>query len=73
MNEIYVKKEDLGWFGKNFKKDFISIEEIICEAEEIVGENEELKEQLERQEQDIRENYKPISPYEFYGVNEHDF
>jgi hypothetical protein len=72
MNEIYVRKEDLGWFGKYFKKDFISIEEIICEAEDIVGENEELKDKIDTLESQLEES-KPISPYDYYGVSEHDF
>lgn len=72
MNEIYVKKEDLGWFGDYFKKDLISMEEIICKAEDIVGENEELKNEIEHLENDIENNYKPISPYENM-VSEHDF
>ena len=34
---------------------------------------DELQEQIDDMEQDIRENYRPISKYEFYGVNEREF
>ena len=32
-----------------------------------------LKDELEQNEEEIREFYKPISLHEFYGVNESDF
>ena len=34
---------------------------------------EQLEDQKEHYEEEIRECYKPISPYEFYGVSENDF
>lgn len=34
---------------------------------------EELEEQKEYYENQIKDYYKPISPYEFYGINERDF
>lgn len=43
----------------------------LCDEIELI--NEELEEEKNKYEEDIRENYKPISPYEFYGVSEHDF
>jgi len=32
-----------------------------------------LQERYDDLEQDIQENYKPISKYDFYGVSESDF
>ena len=45
--------------------------------DELCSEIDRLKELIddmkEKHEEEIREFYKPISPYEFYGVNERDF
>ena len=41
--------------------------------EDMFCEIDSLEEKIEDMEQDIRDNYKPISPYEMYGVNERDF
>ena len=34
---------------------------------------EKIEDMEERHQREIEENYKPISPYEFYGVSEDDF
>ena len=47
--------------------------EIISEAEELKDELDVLQEKYDDLEQDLRENYKLISKYEFYGVSESDF
>lgn len=80
MNEIYIKKDDLKTspatyelFNKLFKKDIISIEEIIVELEEAYGEIDELQEKLQDLEESINDYYKPKSPYEIYGVSEDSF
>lgn len=39
----------------------------------LCDEIERLRDELEDKEQEMKEFYKPISPYEFYGVNEGDF
>lgn len=74
MSDIYLKKEDIDeWVGKFFTKDLISIDDLIVCIEDLDSEVETLKEHIEELENDIRENYKPISPYDYYGVNEDDF
>lgn len=53
---------------------FIYIDYVYEIIDNLCSEVDRLKEQIEdieeKHERDIRENYKPISPYEFYGVNE---
>ena len=52
-------------------EDVFSIIDDLCT--EIDRLQEELDDQKEHYEELIRECYKPISSYEFYGVNENDF
>lgn len=58
-------------------KGFIDSDNLTQMIDDLCMELDRLQEQLEEQkdyyELQIRECYKPISPYEFYGVNEHDF
>jgi len=58
-------------------KGFIDDDNVSQMIDDLCMEIDRLQEQLEEQknyyEEQIRECYKPISPYEFYGVNEHDF
>lgn len=54
-------------------KDIISVEDLVVIIEELLSECESLEEELDSMEQNIRDNYKPISPYEMYGVSERDF
>lgn len=82
MNNIYLRKEDIADFDCmssitidkiGIQKDLISVEELLGIMEDLYFEKERLEEKIEELEQDIKENYKPISPYELYGVNERDF
>lgn len=52
-------------------EDYYEIIDNLCS--EIDRLEEQLNDQKEYYEEQIREHYKPISPYEFYGVNENDF
>lgn len=58
-------------------KGFINEDDVIQMIDDLCSEIDSLKEQLEEQEEhyeNLIENcYKPISPYEMYGVSEHDF
>lgn len=47
--------------------------DIMSEAENLKSELDALQKKYDDLEQDIQENYKPISKYEFHGVNERDF
>ena len=52
---------------------YIEPETIEAMFEDLFCEIDSLEEKIEDMEQDIRDNYKPISPYEMYGVSERDF
>ena len=59
---------------KNYTEhDIISVMDLVCIIEDLLGECESLEEKIEDMEDNIRDNYKPISPYEMYGVSERDF
>ena len=82
MNNVYIKRKDLLDFDcireetlerMGIKKDILSIEDLLVVLEELYADKERLEEKIEDLENDIRDNYKPISPYEMYGVSERDF
>jgi len=52
---------------------YLENETIIAMIEDLFCEIDSLEEKIEDMEQDIRDNYKPISPYEMYGMSERDF
>ena len=55
----------------------IDNDNVIQMIDELCSELDRLKEELEEQKDYydnlIEDYYKPISPYEYYGVSEHDF
>jgi hypothetical protein len=82
MNNVYIKRKDLLDFDcireetlerMGINKDILSIEDLLVVLEELYADKERLEEELEDLKQDVRDNYKPISPYEMYGVSERDF
>lgn len=79
---IYIKRQDLLDFDcireetlerMGIKKDILSIEDLLVVLEELYADRERLQEELDHEIQDKQDNYKPISPYEMYGVSERDF
>ena len=56
-----------GWLNE----DELYIIDELCTIIDVL--HEKIEDMEERHEEEIRENYRPISKYEFYGVNEHDF
>lgn len=74
MNELYIKVEDLGYIGKYFKgKDIITVDRLIAQIEDLDAELEAVKEEYEDLQEQLRDNYRPISEYTMYGLNERDF
>lgn len=67
---VYVKKDELGWIGKVFDKDLISIDDLISKIEDLQSDVEHLKEEIEDINQDIEDNYRPIDKATQYGVSE---
>ena len=65
MVETFIRREDLNkWVAKYFDRDLISIDELLSVIEDLDDENESLKDQINNLEEDIRENYRPISHLE---------
>lgn len=63
-----IKDDEMtGWIDE----DELVIIDDLCSIIDIL--KEKIEDMEERHEEEIREFYKPISKYEFYGVNEHDF
>lgn len=62
MKNVYIDAEESRWLGDYFKKDLVTIDEIISTCEDLIIANKELEEQLEDLKQDLHDNYVPISP-----------
>lgn len=80
--EVYIKRKDLLDFDCitektlekiGINKDIISVEELLGVIEDLYFEKEHLEEELEDFKRQAEDNYKPISPYEMYGISERDF
>lgn len=72
MEEVYVNVKNTS-LEELFDKDLVSVAELFSLAEDLKCEVEELQEKLEAEEQIKEDFYKPKSPYEVYGISEHDF
>lgn len=76
--EIYDRVSDLtstDYGVQVLDNEYYYINEYSVESmfEDLFCEIDSLEEKIEDMEENIRENYRPISPYEMYGVNERDF
>lgn len=56
-----------------FKKDTITVQEILEKYDELSYEYNNLKEEYENYKQCVKDNYKMISPSEMYGISDRDF
>lgn len=65
MNECYTKR----YLKEKIGKDNITTDELIGLIEELIADKEELEEKYEDLENDLRDNYKPISYEEQIGYN----
>lgn len=73
MEEVYIKTFTLPeWLVRKHlrMKDFISVEELIEIIEDLDGEVELLKEELDDLKQNINDNYKFVGTREAVGYNE---
>lgn len=66
MNECFTKR----YLQDEFKKDLVSVDELIGLIEDLKGEYDYLEEQYEDLKRDMEDNYKPISVEEQIGYNE---
>lgn len=65
MNECYLKR----YLQEQFKKDIVSIDEILGLLEDLKGDYDSLEEEFEDFKQDVEDNYKPVSYEEQIGYN----
>lgn len=65
MKDIYIDVRDL-WLYNMFKKDFVSIDELLDKCELMSCVIDSLEEELDDLKQDLKENYRPIKPEEQY-------
>ena len=76
MNQVYINIKDMNecytkrYLQEKFKKDLVSVDELICLIEDLKGDYDEAQEKIEDLEQDIRDNYKRISVEEQIGYSE---
>lgn len=79
MNEVYININELNecWLSKylekKFKRDLISIDDLLTLIEDLSSDVEELEDKVRDLEQDIEENYRPIPVHEQYEVYDSDF
>ena len=75
MDKIYIKSEDVNkWISKYFDgQDVVSVDYLIGIIEELDEEVERLNKELKDTKQNYEDNYKQISDYELYNVDESDF
>ena len=58
---------------KLFKKDLVSVDELLGTIEDLKLEVERLNEQIEDREKYYKDNYRKIDNYEYCGVSRKDF
>ena len=69
FNECYIKK----YLEEKFKKDLISLDELIDLVEDVIYDFEYLQDEYRDLKQDLEENYRPIPYAEQVGVYDSDF
>lgn len=72
MEQVLVNIKD-DYCAKFFKKDLVSIDEILNKLYELDNEIDSLKEELEDLKDDVRDNYRPVSYAEQVGYSQKDF
>lgn len=72
MEQVLVNIKD-DYCTKFFKKDLVSIDEILDKLYELDNEIDSLKEELEDLKDDVRDNYRPVSYAEQVGYSQKDF
>lgn len=76
--DLYMRISDLtstDYEGLVLNDDLFYVESKSVESmfQDMFCEIDSLEEKIEDMEDNIRDNYRPISPYEMYGVSERDF
>lgn len=59
MKNVYIDSSESRWLDEYFKKDMITIDEILDKCEDLIIENKELQDELDDLKQDLHDNYIP--------------
>lgn len=75
MDNVFIKKDELNtWIAKYFpNKDLISVDDLIGCIEDLDGEVDDWKMKYEELQNDLEDNYRPISQAEQYEISNRDF
>lgn len=74
MENIYVDMRKQGAILYNrFHKDFVSVEDVLTELEEVIDDMEALQEEFDNYKEYVKDNYRELSQAELIGYNERDF
>ena len=68
-----ITKTDYQYAESSDKKEVLAYHDVDVLIEELVYAYNNLKEEFDEFKEYVKDNYKPISPYEMYGINEKDF
>lgn len=71
--KILKKVTDITNFTYKSKGDFIAYEDVISIIEDLVCEYNVLKEKFEDYKENVRDNYRQITPQEMYDIDDRDF
>lgn len=72
MERIMINLEE-DFCRRYFKKDIVSLSEILEKLVELDEEVDKIKEAYQELENDVRDNYRPIPVTEQVGISERDF
>jgi hypothetical protein len=72
MERIMINLEE-DFCRRYFKKDIVTISEVLEKLVELDEEVDKIKEAYQELENDLRDNYRPISVMEQVGISERDF
>lgn len=72
MENILINLEEQ-FHRRYFKKDIVTLEEILEKIEELDDEVEKLRETYQELENDVKDNYRPIPVLEQVGISDRDF
>ena len=72
MKYVILDLED-SEYSSLFKKDTITVQEILEKYDELKADYDNLKEEYENYKQVVKDNYRMISPSEMYGISDRDF
>lgn len=71
--KILEKVTNITNFTYKSKGDFIAYEDVISIIEDLVCEYNVLKEKFEDYKENVRDNYRQITPQEMYDIDDRDF